>query len=431
MYNPIASPAEPPSRRSGRRPSLKRVFFLVIPVAALLGWIALLIASSQLDAVVQTYQKAGPCPSASAATACYTLVPGTLTKFSISRGKSGDTTDMTLQLPDGTRSTWAKTSWQQEDALHVGAPVQAKFYLGALTTVYVGSSVGIQTKDNPIYKQTDMRLAVIGIPILGLIIATVSFTTIRTRKQIKLGPMPTIDATLPVEEQQRLLRQALWGVQPGDTPSVTAGSQATGVTLPFTLRPHPIPTGRPWWVSLIMAGIALPLLLLRMRTPGSIARVVLGVTGCALLAAVVLHWLYRNRRMLVVDDLTVRRVNLFGISHVVSRNDIARVACPIVMNFGMTGPEPRLLLLDASGRCLLGLKRYYPTDEEAALVAAALRVPQDTTWPARLTTLSRLRRTIPGAVSWPEAHPYVTALVLVPPIFVAACLLVWTLNGFK
>jgi len=390
---------------------------VVIPVAAVLGWIALLIASSQLDADVQTYRKAGPCSSAPAATACYTLVPGTLTKFSISPGKFGDTTDMTLQLPDGARSTWAKTSRQQEDALHVGAPVQANFYLGALTTVYLGSSIGMQTKDNPIYEQTDMRLAVVGIPILVLIIATVSFVTLRTWKQIKLGPIPTIDATLPVEEQERLLGQALSGVQPGETPSVTAGSHGTGVTLPFTLRPHPIPTGRPWWVGLVVVAIAMPLLLVRMRTPGTIDQFVLEATAAAMLAAVVLHWLYRNRRIPVVDDLTVRRANLFGISRVVSRNDIARVACPIVMNFGMTVPEPRLLLLDASGRCLLGLKRYYPTDEEAAQVAAALRVPQDTTWTARLTTLSLLRRTIPGAVSWPEAHPYVTALVLLPPDF--------------
>ena len=92
--------------------------------------------------------------------------------------------------------------------------------------------------------------------------------------------------------------------------------------------------------------------------------------------------------------------------------------------------EPRLLILDATGRCLMGLKRYYPTDDDAAQLVAALRVPL----PAdsnRRTTASQVRRTIPGGVSWIEAHPYLTSLVLLPPILVAAGLFVWMLNGFK
>jgi hypothetical protein len=391
---------------------------------------ALLVASNQLDAAVQTYRRAGPCPLTATAAPCYTLVPGTLVTFSISRGKSGDTADMTLQLPDGTRSTWAKTSWQQEDALRVGAPVQAKFYQGALTTVYLGSSIGIQTKDNPIYKQADLRLAAVVIPVVGLVIAAVSVIT-RAKKQVKLGPITTIDPTLPVEEQERLVRQVLLGVQPAETASVTAGSQAAGVTLPYTLRPHPIPTGRPWWMSLIIAGISMPLLLLRMRTPGSIAQVVLWATVAAMAAAVVLHWLYRNRRMLVVDDLSVRRVSMFGAARVVSRSDIARVACPIVMSFGWPVAEQRLLLLDAGGRCVLGLRRYYSTDEEAARLAAALRVPLDNRLANSLTTPSRLRRTIPGAVGWFEAHPFMLTGLLIPPSMAAIAFFIWVLNGFK
>jgi hypothetical protein len=435
MFNAIESPVDEPSGRTRRWPSLGRSFYwsylLGIPLAAIGGGAAMLIASNQLDAAVQTYRNAGPCPSPATSIACYTLVPGTLTKFSVSHGKSGDTTEMTLQLRDGIRSTWAKTNWQQEDALHVGAPVQAKFYKGALTAVYLGTSIGIQTKDNPIYKQTDLRKAAVVIPILGLVIAVVSFMTLRTRKALKLGPIPTIDPTLPIAEQERLLRNALVGVQPAETPTVTAGSQAAGVTLPFTLRPHPIPTGRPWWVGLIIAGIAVPLLLLRVRTPGSTAQVVLAATVSAMLAAVVLHWLYRNRRMLVVDDFTVRRMNLFGFSRVVPRTDIARLASPNVMSFGLPAPEQRLLLLDAGGRCLLGLRRYYSTDEEAVQLAAALRVPIDNKLAGSLTTPSRLRRTIPGAVSWSEAHPFLTTIVLIPPILVAVGLFVWMLNGFK
>jgi hypothetical protein len=184
-------------------------------------------------------------------------------------------------------------------------------------------------------------------------------------------------------------------------------------------------------VGLIAAGITVPLLLLRMRTPGSIAQVVLWATVAAMAAAVVLHWLYRNRRMLVVDDLSVRRVSMFGAARVVSRSDIARVACPIVMSFGWPVAEQRLLLLDAGGRCVLGLRRYYSTDEEAAQLAAALRVPLDNRLANSLTTPSRLRRAIPGAVGWSEAHPFMLTGLLIPPSMAAIVFVIWVLNGFK
>ena len=432
MFNPIEPRVDQPSGRIRRRPSLGRIFFwsylVGIPVVAVGAGVALLIASNQLDAAVQTYRSAVPC-SAPTSTTCYTLVPGTLVKFTITRGKTGTTADMTLRLPDGTRSTWAKTNGQQENALRVGAPIRAEFYQGAITTVYLGA-IGIQTKDSPVYKQSDMRLGAVLIPVLGLIIAAASFFTLRGQKQVMIGSLVAIDPTLPIVEQEALLRHALLADQPAEAPSVTAAAQ-TSVTLPFTLRPNPMPTGRPWWVGLVVGGIAVPLLLLRLRTPSSIGLPVLVIMVCAMLAGVFLHWRYRNGRRLVVDDLSVRRVNLFGAVRVVSRSDITRVACPIIMNFGMPAPEPRLLLLDGTGRCLLGLPRYYPTEDETAQLAAALRVPLDAKLATRLTASSRLRRAIPGAVSWPEAHPWLVSFALFVPIFVAICLFVWLLNGFK
>jgi hypothetical protein len=433
MFNPIEPQVHEPSGRTRRWPSLGRIsswlFTLGIPLVAVAAGIALFIASTQLDAAVRTYRNAPPCSRATTSTACYTTAPGTLVTYSISRGKSGDTTDMTLRFANGTRSTWAKTSWQQEDALHAGVPVQAKFYQGAITTVYV-AGIGIQTKDNPIFKQSDLRTAAVLIPILGVIFGAVSFFSQR-RLTRKFGWSGAIDRRLPIAEQEKLLRRALTQGPLPETSTSTAISQPAGAMLPFTLRPHPIPTGRPWWVGLIIVGLAVPLFLLRMRTPSSIAQLVLAATVAALLVAVVLHWLYRNRRMLVVDDFSVRRVNLFGFSRVVSRTDVARLECPIFSSYGMSASEPRLLLLDASGRCLLGLRRYYATDEEAAQLAAALRVPFDPKLATRLTSASQLRRTIPGAASWPEAHPYWISLLLLLPIFVAVCLFVWVLNGFQ
>jgi hypothetical protein len=432
MFNPVEPSAEQPSGRTRRRLSIGRILYwsllLGIPLAGIAGGIALLIASNELDAAVQTYRNAVPCRSALTTSACYTTVPGTLAKFSITRGKTGDTADMTLQLPDGMRLTWAKTNWQQEDALHVGAPIQAKFYQGAITAVYLGA-IGIEAKDSPVYKQSDMRLGAVLIPTLGLIIALASFFTLRGQRQVTVGSLVAIDRTLPIAEQEALLGHALSQDQPAETP-VPRGAQPF-VTLPFMFRPHPMPTGRPWWVAPLVVAIAVPLLLLRSRTPASIAQIVLAVTGVGIVAGAVLHWLYRNRRMLVADDLSVRRVNLLGFSRVVSRSDIARLAFPLVSSFALPSLEPRLLLVDGSGRCILSLRRYYPTDEEAVQLAAVLRVPLDMNLAKRLTSAARLRRTIPGAVSWSEAHPILMSVLVTPPVLVLIVLFIWVLDGFR
>ena len=434
MFNPVEPSAEQPSGRTRQRLPIGRIvywsFLLGILLAGIAGGIALLIASNQLDAAVQAYRSGVPCRGGATSTPCYTVVPGTLVRSTITRGKTGDTADMTLQLPDGVRSTWAKTNWQQEDALHGGAPILAKFYQGAMTAVYLGP-VGIETKDSPVYKQSDMRLGAVLIPTLGLIIAAATFFTMRGQRQVTVGSLVAIDRTLPIAEQEALVRRALLGEQAAQPTGGTADSQPVGATLPFILRPHPMPTGRPWWVAPIAVAIAVPLLLMRSRTPASIAQVVLAVTVAGIVVGIVLHWLYRNRRMLVVDDLSVRGMNLFGFSRFVSRGDIARLAFPLVSSFALPTLEPRLLLLDGSGRCLLSLRRYYPTDEEAVQLAAVLRVPLDMNLGKRLTSAARLRRTIPAAVSWSEAHPILMSVLVTPPVLVLIVLFIWVLDGFK
>ncbi len=416
------------------RPSFGRILFwsyiLGIPLIAVGAGVVMLIASSRLDAAVQTYRSARLCPTASTSDACFTLVPGTLVSFKITRGKTGDTADMTLRLPTGTVSTWAMTSWTQEDALHVGVPLRAKVYQAAISAIYVGDT-GIETKDSPLYKQGNLREGAVIVPILGLAIGAGSYWAIRRRNRPGPVSIKMIDATLPIAEQEMLLRQALALDQPDTTRELAAGSRPITVNLPMTLRPRRIPAGYPWWVALIVAGIGVPSLVLRMRMPGSIAHVVIAATLMAMLVGVILHWLYRNRRMLVVDDMSVRRVNLFGMSRSVSRTEISSLAFPVIISSNARVPdEPRLLILDATGSCLMRLTRYYPTDDDAAQLAAALRVPLQAD-SSRSTTASQLRRTIPGAVSWPEAHPYLASLVLLPPILVAMGFFVWMLNGFK
>jgi len=433
QVDPGAGPDPLPVNRVRRRPSIGRIFFWAyavgLPLVSIGAGVALLLASNRLDTAVQAYRTAPPCPTPPTSATCYQLETGTLVSFSISRGKTGDTTNMTLQLPAGIRSTWAKTSWAQEDALHVGVPVQTEIYQGAITAVWVGD-VGISTKDSPTYQQGDLREAAIVISVIGLMITAVTLFPMRRRMRSQPVAALLLDSNLPIAEQEMLLHHALFMDQPDPTSEVTPSRPVT-VNLPMTLRPRPIPAGYPWWVALIVVGIGVPSLLLRMRTPGSIAQVVLAATVIAMLVGVVLHWLYRHRRMVVVDDMSVRRVNLFGMSRVISRAEIASLAFPIIRSINpRVLDEPRLLILDANGRCLLRLVRYYSTEADAAQFAAALRVPVPAN-SSRPTTASRLRRTIPGAVSWTEAHPYLTTLVLAPPILVAVGLFVWTLNGFK
>jgi hypothetical protein len=433
QFDPGAGFLPPRPTRVRRRPSIGRILFWAyavgLPLVSVGAGVGLLIAANRFDTAVQAYRNAPPCPAPPNSPACYQLASGTLVSFSISRGKTGDTTDMTLQLPDGDRSTWAKTSWAQEDALKVGVPMRAEIYQGAITAVWVGD-VGISTRDNPTYQQGDLREAAIVIPVIGLVITAATLFPMRRRMRSQPVAAMMIDTNLPIADQAMLLRYAVLTDQPDPTSQVTP-SRPGAVNLPMTLRPRPIPANYPWWVALIATGIGVPSLVLRMRTPGSIAQVVLAATVIAMLAGIVLHWLYRHRRMLVVDDMNVRRVNLFGMSRVVSRSEIASLAFPVIMSSNARVPdEPRLLILDATGRCLLRLMRYYPTDDDAAQLAAALRVPLPAN-SSRHTTASRLRRTIPGAVSWTEAHPYLTSLVLAPPILAAIGLFVWTLNGFK
>jgi hypothetical protein len=434
QVEPGAEPRRTPPSGVRRGPSLGRVFFwswaLGIPLVAVGAGVAMLIASNQLDAAVKTYRSAGLCPTQSTSAGCYQLVPGTLVSFKISRGKTGDTADMTLRLSDGSRSTWAKTSWTQEDALRVGEPVRVEIYQGAITTIYAGT-VGIQTKDSPVYRQADLRLGAVVIPLIGLVITAVILLPLRRRKGSNpLAALAMIDTTLPIAEQEVLLRHAL-AMDQADATSPLTPSRPIAVTLPMTLRPRPVPAGYPWWLGLIVAGLTVPMLVLQMRTPGWIALLVLGATAIAMLAAIVLHWLYRHRRMLVVDHLSVRLVNLFGISRVIPRAEIAGLAFPIIMSGNSRVPEePRLLILDATGRALLRLTRYYSTDDDAAQLAAALGVSMPAN-ARRLVRSGRLRRTIPGAVTWPEAHPYLTSLMLLAPILLAIGLFVWMLNGFK
>lgn len=373
----------------------------------------MLVASSQLDAAVATYRAAGVCPAASTPAPCYRLAPGTLVSFSISRGKWGDWTNLVVQLADGNVSTYARTTWAQEDALHPGVALRARIYQGKITSIYVGAT-GIETKESPIYQQGDLRKGAVFIPVAGLAISAVALLALRRGKRSRLA-------------KQEMLRQTL--AEPtGDTSRLTASSSVS-VILPLTLRPHPIPTGRPWWMGLIVVGIAIPSLLLRMRTPGFIAKVILAATVVGLLAGVLLHWMYRHRRMLIVDDFTVRFVNLWGLSRVISRVEIAGLAFPVIVSLSAPN-EPRLLLLDAAGRCLLSLKRYYPSNDDVAQLAAALRVRLDAKR-SRPMLASHLQREIPGAVSWPEAHPFLMLLALLPPILAAVGLFVWMLNGFK
>lgn len=154
-------PAADPALR--QQISLRRIagWGLVIGIPlALLGLAAIVWDSADsVEAAVQAYRTATPCPVATAPTAtCYVMVPGKLTDYRITHGRGLASADMTIQTASGIFSTSARPSVAEESLITSGAPVSVQFYQGKLVAVYFGDQ-SIATTDNPLARQQDTRTA--------------------------------------------------------------------------------------------------------------------------------------------------------------------------------------------------------------------------------------------------------------------------------
>jgi hypothetical protein len=246
------------------------------------------------------------------------------------------------------------------------------------------------------------------------------WSTKRTR------PAGYIDPNLPRAVQEQALRRQ-FGLVPGPAPAVPP---SVSVALPYTLRPQPAASARPWWISPVVVVVMFPMLTFRFRAPAIVTLLTVALSAALALTLVVLHWLYTHNRRLVVDDINVSRFDMWGRATVVPRTEIQRLALrTIPAGVSSRAPdERRLLLVGGDGRARLVIPRYNLSYEQASQMAAILRIPIDPSWDRRAGRRA-LAREIPDSNTWYERHPISTTIVPTIALLALAALFVWAING--
>jgi hypothetical protein len=397
---------------------------LLFPVLAIAAGVIMEISAANSDAAVRAYLAAPPCPVAQTAADCYRLERGTITARRVRRGKGGDTTDMTIQLPEGSRSTWVKTSWAGEDALQVGTPVTGTVYHDKIAIIAL-PGFQLTARDNPIREQNDLRLGGLVLVGAGVVFAGIYGYAWWSSKRKR--PAGYIDPSLPRDVQAQALRQQ-FGLAPGSAPAVP---HSVSVALPYTLRPQPAANARPWWISRIVAMVMFPMLAFRYRAPNLVVLLTVVLSAGLAVAIVVIHWLYTRNRRLVVDDINVSRFDMWSRPTVVPRTEIQRLALRTIPAGALSrlADERRLLMVGSDGRARLSIPKYNLSYEQASHLAAILRVPIDSSWDRRAGR-RELTREIPDSTTWYERHLVSTTIVATIALLALAALFVWAINGF-
>ena len=404
------------------------VFEIVAPIGMIAVGVVLLGKSASSEAAANAYRAAPPCSATVASASCFTLERGIITRAEVSHGKSGDTTDLDIRLVGRTESTWVSTSFAAEDALQVGIPVTVKLYHGQITLVTL-PGFRLTARDNPTRVQQDERLG--GYLFIGIGVLFGSALPIAWLKNRK-RPTGYINLGLPVSTRETQLRQQLASRFGLPDPASAEALSPTSVVLPYTLRPQAAPrSGRSWWIAPIALVVGFPLIALRLRAPALVVLVTLVISASAASIGVVLHSLYIRNRRVVVDDLNVTQVDLWGRQRSVARPEISRIAISTLSSFSTgLGLEPRILLLANNGRCLMALPRYHIPGAQASELAAVLRVPVDSGMP-RILSRKEMGREFPGSLTWTERHVVLVNLLLAPATLALLVLFVWAANGFK
>lgn len=188
--------------------------------------------------------------------------------------------------------------------------------------------------------------------------------------------------------------------------------EPVAVILPFSLHSRPW-NGRPWWLApLVFFGVPIWMLIRgnRITNPGLVFVAV--SVGLGLIVGA-LQYAYVYRRRIIVDDLNLTYVNMFGRTKTISRGEVRRIALRTFLE--RTGAQDRLFFIGLNGDCIMRVARFGFPYEEAERLAAVLQVPIDRTWD-RPTTLKTLRTEFPGAATWSEQHRLLYSLIVMIPI---------------
>jgi hypothetical protein len=122
-----------------------------------------------------------------------------------------------------------------------------------------------------------------------------------------------------------------------------------------------------------------------------------------------LRWRYFSGTYLFVDHQEAGLVPTFGKRKAIPRAGIRNIALRLV-TYGRSSIR-RLVVVGTDGRALLALNAEGFSEADAALFAAALRVPVDASWEA--LSPRKLTREIPGAVSGIYRYPMALGVVMV------------------
>ena len=190
------------------------------------------------------------------------------------------------------------------------------------------------------------------------------------------------------------------------------------ISLPLTIKPNPRNVV-PLWVGLVaLAGLAVyPVMQFHLTGAGLLipAAVVVGLT-------ILMLWFrrrYFSETLLFVDEREAGMIPAFGRRKAVSSAAIRNIALRQV-TYGKSGVQ-KLIFVGKDGRALVAFSAEGFSVKDAALFAAALRVPVDATWEP--VTASKLRREIPGAVTPVYRYAMASSIVLAIVLFIVILVL--------
>ena len=188
------------------------------------------------------------------------------------------------------------------------------------------------------------------------------------------------------------------------------------VRLPFSVHSRPW-NRRAWWLlPLVLFAAPAWAVLQGYRIGGALFLYTLASVGIGM-GVGILQYFYVYRRQMVIDDLNVVYINMFGRAKRVSRGEVTRIALRALRY--RSGSQDRMFFLGLGGECILRVARFGIPYEEASYLAAVLRVPIDPTWD-RPSTLKTLYTEFVGAATWSERHQFLYGLAVMTPILLFA-----------
>jgi hypothetical protein len=190
------------------------------------------------------------------------------------------------------------------------------------------------------------------------------------------------------------------------------------IGLPLTIKPSPR-NAVPLWIGLVALGGLAVYPVIQFRLTGAAVLIPAAIAGGLAILTLWFRRRYFSGTSLFVDQREAGMIPAFGRRKAVSTPAIRNVALRQV-TYGK-GAVRKLILVGKDGRALLAVTAEGFSVADAALFAAALRVPVDATW--QPVTASKLRREIPGAVTPVYRYAMAASIVLAALLFIVILVL--------